>query len=263
MKLAFTQPVPFSEDRDKALENIYRENFKTMAREGTTVDIFWLKNGYCEPTYAWTETYNSVEMVKTCYQAWKTGYDGIVIGSTQEPGLIEARSVVGIPVIGITESSAAIASSIGARFSILCLHQGHAALVADKIRRYGLSGKLVGVRYGDFSAVEARELYSDIGKMLLAVKQLASKAVEEDKAEVIIPACTILSSALTNQGLYQIDGVPIIDPVWAGIKMAEVFVDLKLTYGIGVCRNTMYATPNDWEQEIPIPLIHLPSDGNS
>ena len=55
MKLGFIQPVPFSEV-DKSAENIFKENFKTMAREGTEVDVLWLKTGYSEPTYIWTET---------------------------------------------------------------------------------------------------------------------------------------------------------------------------------------------------------------
>ena len=43
MKLAFIQPVQFSEE-DKLFDNVVKENFKTMAREGTEVDVLWLKS---------------------------------------------------------------------------------------------------------------------------------------------------------------------------------------------------------------------------
>jgi len=38
VKLGVTQPVPFSEV-DKSAENIFKKNFKTMAREGTEVGV--------------------------------------------------------------------------------------------------------------------------------------------------------------------------------------------------------------------------------
>ena len=252
MRLAFTQPVPFIEERDRSLENAYRENFATIARDGTIIDIVWLPSGYSEPTYAWTETHNAVEMVKTCYRVWKKGYDGIVIGSTQEPGLIEARSIIGIPVVGLSEASAAIAATLGTKFSILLLHQAHAVLVSDRFRRYGLSGRLAGVECAGVSAVEARGLYADPVRLLSTIRELATRAVREDRAEVIIPACSLLSTILTHRRVHEIGGVPVIDPVWAGIKMAEVLVDLKEAYGIGVCRKSIYAAPPDWEKEIPI-----------
>jgi len=68
VKLSVIQPVPFSEV-DKPVESIFKENFKTMARDGTEVDVLWLKAGYSEPTHSWTESYNAVEMVKSCYRA--------------------------------------------------------------------------------------------------------------------------------------------------------------------------------------------------
>ena len=78
------------------------------------------------------------------------------------------------------------------------------------------------------------------------------KDIREDEAEVVIPGCTIVSTMLTSQKVFEIDEVPIIDPVYAGIKMAEVLVDLKKTYGIGVCRASIYAAAAGWEKEKPI-----------
>jgi len=251
VKLGVLQPVPYSEV-DRPTENIFKENFKTMARAGTEVDVLWLKTGYTEPTYAWTETYNAVEGVKACYRAWKIGYDGVVIGCTQDPGLIEARSIVDIPVTGVTESSIAIASTLGNKFSFVCLLPAEAASIADKIRRYGLTDRLASIRYTELSSVQAKGLYEDPGKLVSVFRDVATKAVREDEAEIIIAGCTILSSILTHQGVHNIDGVPLIDPVWAGIKMAEVLVDLKKAYGVGVCRASIYSAPSDWEKEIPI-----------
>jgi allantoin racemase len=251
MKLGVIQPVPYS-DMDESAEEIFHENFKDMAREGTEVDVLWLQAGYTEPTYMWTETYNAVEGVKTCYRAWKKGYDGVVIGCTQDPGLIEARSIVDIPVTGVTESSVAIASSLGSRFSVVCLLASEAASIEDKLRRYGVIDRLAGIRFTELTAVEVKRLYEDPEKLVSAFSEVATRSVREDKAEVIIAGCTLLSSILTNQKIRHLENVPIIDPVWAGIKMAEIMVDLKQSYGIGVCRKSIYARPPEWETEIPV-----------
>lgn len=253
MKLAYIQPVQFSEEY-KLFDNVVKENFKTMVRVGTEVDVLWLKTGYSEPAYTWLETYNAVEGVKACYRAWKMDYDGVIIGCTQDPGLMEARSIVDIPVAGVTESSVMIASSLGSKFSLVCLLPAEAASIADKIRRYGLTDRLASIRYTELGPEEAGGLYAEPAKLVSVFRESATRAVREDKAEVIIAGCTLLSSILTRQKVHSIDMVPLIDPVWAGIKMAEVLVDLKKAYGVGVCRKSIYAAPVNWEREIPIEL---------
>jgi hypothetical protein len=52
-----------------------------------------------------------------------------------------------------------------------------------------------------------------------------------------------------------LDGVFIIDPVWAGIKMAEVLVNLRRSYGIEVCRSSGYGICADWDRDIPLSLV--------
>jgi len=251
MKLAVIQSVPYSE-MNKPVENIYKENFRTFVREGTEVDLLWLEAGYSEPTYSWPELYSAMERVKACYRAWKMGYDAAIIGCTQDPGLIEARSIVDIPVTGVTESSLAIASSLGTKFSFVCLLPAEGASIADKVSRYGLTDRLASIRYIELSSVEAKGLYADPAKLVTKFREVATRAVRDDKAEVIIAGCGLLGSILTHQKVHHIEGVPLIDPEWAGIKMAEVLVDLKRAYGIGVCRASIYAAPPDWEKEIPV-----------
>ena len=80
----------------------------------------------------------------------------------------------------------------------------------------------------------------------------AQKTIKEDYAEVIIVGCTILSSLLTANKVHSFEGVPVIDPVWAGIKMAEVLVDVHRKYGIEVCRSSVYGTCPDWEKALTI-----------
>lgn len=247
MKLWYEHPVA----EEHSVE-ILDKNIKRVAREGTEVHHGWLKVGYSDPTYVWTEMYNAVEAVRRYYEAWKTGYDGIVIGCYLDIGLIQARSIVDIPVTGVCESSILIASCLGAKFSVVTIHRAIAPQIAHNIKRYGMGDRLASVRYLKMSPVEARALHADPPKLVNAFTEVAVEAIREDEAEVIIPGCTIVSTLLTAQNVYEIEKVPVIDPVWAGIKMAEVLVDLKQTCGLGVCRLGYYAAPIDWDKEIPI-----------
>lgn len=251
MKLGLIQPVPHTL-ADGAMENAFNENYKIIAREGTEVDSLWLQDGYSEPTYMWTETYNAIEGVKMAYRASKQGYDGVVIGCTQDPGLIEARSIVDIPVTAVTESSVSIASTLGKKFSFICLLPSEGASIEDRIRRYGMNDRLASIRHTELSANEAMGLYEEPDDLVGTFKDIAAKAVRDDKAEVIVAGCTILGSILTQKKVTKLDDVPIIDPVWAGIKMLEVLVDLKSTFGVGVCRKSIYAAAPGWEQDKPI-----------
>ena len=59
---------------------------------------------------------------------------------------------------------------------------------------------------------------------------------------------------IAQQRVTEVDDAPIIDPAWAGIKMAEVLVDLRASFGIGVCRKSIYAAAPGWEQDKAIEL---------
>ncbi len=247
MKLWYGQPVPFLKE-EESFSTILEENMKDMAGDGTTVDVKWLNDGYSDPTFTWTEMYNAVEGVKRYYEAWKTGYDGVIIGCSHDPGLKETRSIIDIPVVGVLESALLLASCLGYRFSVIALHQSAKSALTDTIKRYGLADKLASIRSLNMGPLESAEKHSEPATMVDLFREKAVKAIKEDEAEVIIPGCTIVSTLLTSQKVFAIDEVPIIDPVYAGIKMAEVMVDLKKKRGTGVCRAGIYAAATDWEK---------------
>ena len=252
MKLLMGNPSPTVESRTSFYYKALRENIKTMVRDGTSIELFWPKKGYSDSTRAWTEAYNSLESVKGYYEAWKAGYDGIVIACVLDPGLIQARSIIDIPVAGACESAALFASMLGNKYSVIAHDRIVGAAMDDCIKRSGLAEKLASIRYAPLGFGEAAALYQDPPKLVRVFRESAVRVIEEDGAEAIIPGCTVLSTMLTSQGVYEIDGVPLVDPVWAALKMAEVLVDLKKAYGMGVCRSTIYSAAANWEKEIPI-----------
>jgi Asp/Glu/hydantoin racemase len=82
---------------------------------------------------------------------------------------------------------------------------------------------------------------------------LMAKAANEDGAEALFVSCVVTSAFLSMQGVREVSGTPVIDPVAASLKLTETLVDLKRAYGTGVCRRSIYtALVPGWEKQIPI-----------
>ena len=103
IKIWYQNPVPLL-DEFKGLEQLLAQTTKNMGRENTEVEQKWLKEGFFNPTYAYTLTYNTLSQAQTVYAAEKEGYDAVVIGNALDFGLREARSIVKIPVTGVLAS---------------------------------------------------------------------------------------------------------------------------------------------------------------
>jgi len=135
---------------------------------------------------------------------------------------------------------------------VIVVHNQTGQFLAHTVKQYGMASRLAGIADLGIPLVEVADTYQNTEKLLNLFTEAARKTVKKDHAEVLIVGCTILSSLLTVNKVHSFEGVPVIDPVWAGIKMAEVLVDARRAYGIEVCRSSVYGACPDWEQEIPI-----------
>ena len=68
-------------------------------------------------------------------------------------------------------------------------------------------------------------------------------------AEVLILGCGLLSPVLTRNGIKEIEGVPLIDPIIIGIKKAEIMVDLYKTGIPVISRKGFYQKVLDTERK--------------
>lgn len=224
-------------------------------RPGTTLTCTGLKNGY-RSLGTYESAYNGIWMAQRAYEAERKGYDAFITGCTSDMGLKESRALVNIPVIGATEAAAILASMMGNKFSVILIDPGHKAMMENLVRDYGLSDKLASLRCPpgmtapkDFKMMLTGEEKAVVEEM----KAEMAKAVIEDGAEAMFVSCVPTGSMLKLQGLYEVEGAPVVDELSAAIKLAEIMVDLKRTYGTVVCKRTIYKAPAPgWEQQIPI-----------
>ena len=82
-----------------------------------------------------------------------TGADAAIIGAFGDPGLMEARPRLPIPVVGLGEAGLRAAEN-GRRFSIVTLGEAMRAPIVKRVRSLGLEDRLAEV--SDFARVHLR-----------------------------------------------------------------------------------------------------------
>lgn len=162
----------------------------------------------------------TLELVKWANQE---GFDAIVLACFSDPGLDAAKEISTIPVVGIEEATLHMAAMLGHRFSIMTgmrrripTREWH-VLVRGLQQSYASSPSL------DMSVLE---MDSDPVRAKGRILEQARKAVEEDRAEVIVLGCAGLAgySADIEREL----GVVVLDPTSVAFKVAEAMADLGL-----------------------------------
>jgi allantoin racemase len=146
------------------------------------------------------------------------GIDGYVIACFGDTGVHQAREIARGPVVGMTEAALFTAAIIAWRFSIVTLPPRTRAHSARVLHETGLSHRCT------LRAVEVPvlDLEDEVAASYPIIAAEARRAIEEDGAEAIVLGCAGLVEIV--EPLSTELGVPVIDGVLAGIKMAEGLV---------------------------------------
>lgn len=168
-------------------------------------------------------------------RAEEGGCDGVVIGCSGDPGLIDSRRMMSIPVTAPLESALHLTALLGARVAIL-VAEGFRAhiLYQDLARYYGLEHLIseivtIPMSYPDPEDLE-RLMRIDPGEASHLVVErhravlenealdLATQAVDRG-ADIIYPGCTLWTGSML-EGFRSALVVPVLDPGASGIQMA-------------------------------------------
>lgn len=215
-----------------AVEPNAEENLSARARSDTKVRFECLKDVFPLPynTYQYNLTKVIDATVERAIRAETEGYDALLISCMLDPGLIQARGVVDMPVVGTLEATAHVASMMGNRFSVINADATVCAQMERLLAFYGLSDKIASLRH---ISIVSSDLYPDrtpTEEVFRRVKAQARRAIEEDGAEVIIAGCTIIGSMLTQHHGEKpttfLQDAPVLDGGLVGLKVAELMVDL-------------------------------------
>ena len=171
--------------------------------------------------------------VEEAIKAEKTGYDAVVMGCLDEPGVSEAKEALNIPVVGEAEASMHYASLVGRRFSFIGGSPESKGILEDLARKYGFQEKLASVRKIAASPLDFASKKSGLSEEMLV---LAQQAIEQDGADALIGYGDIECIQYLRDQLC----VPVISPVQASVMMAESLVRLDLAQS-----KRAYPTPSN------------------
>ncbi|GII58297.1 Asp/Glu/hydantoin racemase [Planotetraspora thailandica] len=161
-------------------------------------------------------------------------YDAVVMAGFGEHGREGVQEIVDVPVLDIAESSAHVAQMIGRTYSVVTTLQRSVGAIEDRLRLAGLADRCASVRACGLSTSEVDD---DPAGAMEAIVAEAEIAVRSDHAEVICLGCggmAGLDEAITTRL-----GVPVVDGVAAGVRLAEALVGL----GLRTSKVCTYAPP--------------------
>ncbi len=207
-----------------------RETYGALARPGTVVSAAAIEMGPASIESHRDEALAVPGVLFEVQKAEQQGVDAVVIDCMGDPGLDAARELVSIPVVGPAQASMHLAAILAHRFSVITILEQTIPLVEQQVVRYGLTGKLASVRAVNIPVLELEE---DKERVVEALIEEGARAVEEDGAHVVIPGCTgmIGLARRVQEGLVTRGcPVPVIEPPWAAVKLAESLVDMGLSH---------------------------------
>lgn len=178
----------------------------------------------------------AVGYLEAGYRAEAEGYAAVFINTVGDYGLKRLRHCVSIPVVGAGQAGMYLAASLADRFAIVTIWPRSLEFIyRDLLSDYGLADKCVSIRYGSEDAALASLAEPDnfVERMrrgeadMLENLTAHCRAAAEDGAGAILLGCTCMSPI----GGVLADAVPlpVVDPMTAGYRYAELLVSAGLT----------------------------------
>lgn len=162
--------------------------------------------------------------------AEQEGVDAIVIDCMADPGLDALREALAIPVLGPLETCAHLATTMGARFSIITVLESVRPMFESLVRVYGVADRLASIRV---ITVPVLEIFGDEARVQALLVKEARQAVEQDGASVLILGCTgfygcadAMAAALKEDGY----DIPVLDPIPVTVQFAAATARAGLSH---------------------------------
>jgi len=214
-----------------------------IADPGTTVEVF----GMSPPDRAFgrlSEFRCAALAIDNGISAEEAGYDAIVMGHFQDPGLYELRSAVSVPVIGTGEVTMHFAAQLGRNIALISIDEVYRVWFQEQSDLYGLRQRVTHIGGlnavpSDFSAAFAGDLEAK-ARMIDAFCAIAEPMVQSG-ADVVVPAGVLPGLLLGSEYGLHVGKAPVVNCAAVALKSAEMHVRLKRLNGLEPSRGASFA----------------------
>ena len=190
-----------------------------------------------------TEFRCAAQTVRNALEAERASYAAFVIGHFQEPGLLQIRGAVDIPVIGLGEASMLAALSMGGKLGLITIDPVFIDWHQRQIAAHCFDQRVAGVRAikidlaGFMRAFADQASYAKVRADFIAqVEPLVAAG-----AEVIIPAGGLPMLLFARERPFIIDGALVLNGIAVAVKAAEMTLALRDLTGAVISRRGTYA----------------------
>ena len=143
--------------------------------------------------------------------------DAAILAAFGDPGLFGARELFDIPVVGLAEAAMLTACMLGRRFAIVTFTSALAPWYEECVDMHGLSNRFAGVRALSGALASVANVGDENEELLI---DLITKTISEGQADVLILGGAPLAGFADK--IKDRIPLPVVDPVQAAVKQAEV-----------------------------------------
>jgi allantoin racemase len=181
--------------------------------------------------------------IRNAIEAQRTGCAAFAMGHFQEPGLLECRTAVDIPVLGLGEATMLHALTLGRTFGLVTINAAFTPWLRDQIFHLGVQARSVGVRALDTQVATYMRAYDDESAYRAVKEAFCREAgvLVEAGAEVIIPAGGLPMLLFARERGFEIEGAPVVNGIAVLVAAAEAAIKLQGLTGAAISRRGTYA----------------------
>jgi Asp/Glu/hydantoin racemase len=179
-------------------------------------------------THAITEFRIARNLIRNAVEAERQGYAAMAITHFQDAGLMEVKSVVDIPVLGLGETTLFHACTLVRKLGLVI--------------RYGLQQRVVGVRAVNATVKDFIDSFAseDALRKLRPLWERECRILLDAGADVIVPAGGL---PMMLFGGSEMDGAPVVNGITLIAKSAEMAIKLRKLGAGRVSRRSNFVKP--------------------
>ena len=219
---------PWAEGSFPEAEEAHRRTLvKAVASPGTMIDFVQIGESsmFSEPFSERNTSRVIGEIVQTIERADRDAPDAILVWGGLDPGVAPARERVRTPVIGVAQSTYAVALQLGARLGLVVYEAGIVDSIMDVARACRADHVVVSARSIDVPMPELVPRRAHVRERLVEV---AGAALAQDGATTIyVKGMSMVPAAMSAEELSSRIGAPVLDPLRISMRTAEMIAELS------------------------------------
>jgi allantoin racemase len=204
---------------------------KSYASPGTEVETVFISGGvHAGPNAGHINEArimsSAPHVVREVIKAEQDGFDAVYLTGEYDVGAEISRHMVRIPVIDAGSYCARFATNLGDRICMLTIEDSLKSYARKLLRRWGLEAQIPLMKTWNIPVAQAWPRRAEILDLTF---EICRQAVEDDGANVLLPACAVFMPFIVRpEDIEDKFGVPVVNTVAVGLKLAELFVNLGI-----------------------------------